>query len=241
MNKAKLNILYDFYNIIFIESQEILFDYTINCKLKKQQMKKIFLLVTVIVFSTSVFAQKTEENEEKPTGFQKDKLFTGGDLTLAFYTGGTTLGVSPYLGYSVTTWLDAAVSLNFVYHGQKDYSGIKYRQTNIGPGAFVRIFPIDFLYLQAQYEHNFINLKVIEPGVGTVSKGKTDVNSVLLGAGYSSGRSAGNNSYFYLSVMFDVAQLPNSPYIDSHRRMIPIIRAGYNIGLFQGRQRRERY
>ena len=204
-------------------------------------MKKIFLLITVIVFSTSVFAQKTGEDEEKPSGFQKDKLFTGGDLTLAFYTGGTTLGVSPYLGYNVTKWLDAAVSLNFVYQGQKDYSGIKYRQTNIGPGAFVRVFPINFLYLEAQYEHNFISRKVIEPGVGTISKSKTDVNSVLLGAGYSSGRSEGNNSYFYLSVMFDVAQQPNSPYIDSYHRMIPVVRAGYNIGLFQGRQRRERY
>jgi hypothetical protein len=38
-----------------------------------------------------------------------------------------------------------------------------------------------------------------------------------------------------------VAQQPNSPYIDSYHRMIPVVRAGYNIGLFQGRQRRGRY
>jgi len=207
----------------------------------KQQMKKIVLLFSVTIFSISVFAQQSEPEEERVSGFQKEKLFTGGDLTLAFYTGGSTLGVSPYLGYSLTKWLDAAASLNFVYQGQKDIYGYKYRQTNLGPGAFVRIFfPVNFLYL-AQYEHNFINYKIIEPGTGNSSKYKADVNSVLLGAGYSSGRSEGNNSYYYLSVMFDVAQQPNSPYVDSYRRMIPVIRAGYNIGLFQGRQRRGRY
>jgi hypothetical protein len=30
----------------------------------------------------------------------------------------------------------------------------------------------------------------------------------------------------------------NSPYVDNFGRSNPIIRAGYNIGLFQGRNRR---
>ena len=192
-------------------------------------------------FSIALSAQERDSSEEKVRGFQKDKLFTGGDVTISFYTGGTTLGVSPYFGYSVTKWLDAAISLNFIYQGQKDVYAYKYRQTNIGPGAFVRLFPIDFLYVQGQYEHNFINYKIIPPGGGSSSKFKTDVNSLLLGAGYSSGRSEGSNTYYYLSVMFDVAQLRNSPYVDSYGRMIPVVRAGFNIGLFQGRQRRGRY
>ncbi len=204
-------------------------------------MKKIILLLFVTGSSIAIFAQQRDSSEERTGDFKKDKLFTGGDVTIAFYTGGTTLGVSPYLGYSLTKWLDAAVSLNFIYQGQKDIYGYKYRQTNIGPGAFVRLFPIDFLYAQAQYEHNFINYKILAPGGGGSSKFKTDVNSLLLGAGYSSGRSEGSNTYYYLSVMFDVAQLRNSPYVDSYGRMIPVIRAGFNIGLFQGRQRRDRY
>lgn len=209
--------------------------------MKSIKMKKVFLLVFVMGISMALSAQERDSSEEKVRGFQKDKLFTGGDVTISFYTGGTTLGVSPYFGYSVTKWLDAAVSLNFIYQGQKDVYGYKYRQTNIGPGAFVRLFPVDFLYVQAQYEHNFINYKIIPPGGGSSPKFKADVNSLLLGAGYSSGRSEGSNTYYFLSVMFDVAQLPNSPYIDSYRRMIPVVRAGFNIGLFQGRQRRRRY
>lgn len=200
-------------------------------------MKKIFLVLFLSSISIVMFAQDDSESSEvKVTGFQKEKMFTGGDLTLSFYTGGTTLGVSPYLGYSVNKWLDAAVKFNFLYQSQSDGYNTKYKQTNYGPGAFVRLFPVNFLFAQVQYEHNFISSKIIQQGASTF-KTKTDVNSLLLGAGYCSGRGEGSNSFFYLSVMFDVLQLPNSPYVDYAGRLIPVISAGYNIGLFQGGNR----
>jgi len=157
-------------------------------------------------------------------------------VTVSFYTGGTVLGVSPHFGYSITEWLDAAVSLNFIYTGERDQYDTKYRQTNLGPGAFIRIFPVKFLFAQAQYEHNFQTLKIL-PAVGSSYKSKEDVNSLLLGAGFASGREKGNNTYYYLSVMFDALKLTNSPYVDSYGRLIPVIRAGFNIALFQGRNR----
>ena len=182
-----------------------------------------------------IFAQDNEDEGEKKTGFQKEKLFTGGDFTLSFSTVGSAFGISPYLGYSVTKWLDAAVNINFLYQGEKDAYGSKYRQTNFGPGAFVRLFPVNFLYVQAQYEHNFIRSKFIPVGGGNTQKYNFDVNSMLIGAGYCSGRTEGNNTYFYFSLMADVLQLPGSPYLNNGR-MVPVIKAGYNIGLFQGRQ-----
>lgn len=199
-------------------------------------MKKVFLLLVVSSLSMVTFAQAQQDGPEevKTGGFKKEKMFTGGDLTLSFYTGGTTLGVSPYLGYSITKWLDAAVKFNFLYQSQSNYDNtIKYRQTNYGPGAFVRLFPINFLFVQAQYEHNFISSKIIQSGTSSF-KNKSDVNSLLLGIGYSSGRSEGNNTYFYFSLMYDVLKLPNSPYVDYSGRLVPVISAGYNIGLFQG-------
>lgn len=183
-----------------------------------------------------IFAQDNEDEIEQKTGFQKDKLFTGGDFTASFSTVGSAFGISPYFGYSVTKWLDAAVNVNFLYQGQKDNNGGKFRQTNFGPGAFIRLFPVNFLYVQAQYEHNFVSSKYIPFGGGNTFKNKFDVNSMLIGAGYSSGRSEGNNTYFYFSLMVDVLQLPGSPYTDSYGRLIPVVKAGYNIGLFQGRQ-----
>jgi len=195
-------------------------------------MKK--LILAALFFTLTLAASAQDVEVERNGGFKKEKLFTGGNVIASFYTGGTVLGVSPHFGYSLTNWLDAAVSLNFIYSGQRDQYDIKYRQTSIGPGAFVRIFPIKSIFLQGQFEHNFQSLKVIPPGASSY-KQKLDVNSLLLGAGIASGRAPGNNSYYYFSVMFDALKLANSPYVDSYGRLIPVIRAGFNIALFQGR------
>lgn len=203
-------------------------------------MKKSALGVIIMLFMLTPFVkaqEEREESEERTGGFKKENIFTGGNVIASFYTGGTVLGVSPHLGYSITNWLDAAVSLNFIYTGETDQYDYKFRQTNIGPGAFVRVFPVQFLFAQVQYEHNFQNLKIIPPGSSSY-KLKEDVNSLLLGAGFASGREGGNNTYYYFSVMFDALKLPNSPYVDSYGRLIPVIRAGFNIALFQGRGRR---
>ena len=196
-------------------------------------MKKAALFVSLLFFANVLIAQEGENEEETVRGFKKENLFTGGNIIASFYSGGTTLGVSPHFGYSLTNWLDVAASLNFIYTGEHDEYDNKYRQTNVGPGAFVRIFPLPFLFLQGQYEHNIQTLKVI-PFNGTEYKIKENVNSVLVGAGFASGREKGNNTYYYFAVMLDVLAQPNSPYVDSRGGIIPIIRAGFNIALFQG-------
>ncbi len=178
------------------------------------------------------------EGEEKVRGFKKENLFTGGGVNASFFNGTTALGVSPYFGYSITNWLDAAVSLNFNYISQRDVQvyGDKVRQTTLGPGAFVRIFPVNFLFAQAQFEHNFLTQKYVPADNSGYSrdKFKTDVNSLLLGVGYASGRERGSKSFYYMSISFDVLKLANSPYVDNLQRTIPIINAGFNIALFQG-------
>ena len=198
-------------------------------------MKKIVFLLLLTCFSITISAQENEPAASKTAGFQKDKLFSGGDLSLSFYSGGIAFGISPFLGYSVTPWLDAALSLNFYYASQKDIYANKYSQTNVGPGAFVKIYPLNFLYTQVQFEHNFINSKLTTPRGVTLSSYSASVNSLLLGLGYCSGRSPSHNSFFYFSVLFDVLGNPGSPYIDYYGRLIPVIKAGYNIALFQRR------
>ena len=178
-------------------------------------MKKILLAVLLFNLALAVNAQDEEEEERTP-GFKKEKMFTGGNVILSFYTGGTVLGMSPHLGYSLTNWLDAAVSFNFVYTGETDPYQNKYREYDYGPGAFVRIFPIPFLFAQAQYEHNFQQIDIYS-GNSTYHY-KQDVNSLLVGAGFASGRMKGNNTYYYFSIMYDALQLPNSPYMDSYGR-----------------------
>ena len=202
-------------------------------------MKRTFF---ILLLSGLVFQSFAQDKTDKVRGFKKENLFLGGDVTASFYSGGTVLGLSPYFGYSINKYIDVAASLNFNYTSQRDnlVYGDKVRQTDLGPGAFVRLYPVHFLFAQAQYEHNFIRQKYIPASncgyAGSIAH--FDANSVLVGGGYTSGRRDGGNTFYYLSVMWDVTRVAESPYVDGLGRSVPIIRAGYNIGLFQNRKRR---
>jgi hypothetical protein len=205
-------------------------------------MKKYFLLALLPLATLHVTAQDDEETEKKL--FKKQNLFTGGSVTAAFYRGGTVLGLSPYFGYSINRFVDVAASVNFTYTSQRDVSvyGDKARQTVWGPGAFVRLFPVKFLFAQAQYEHNFTQVKYIPPAnSGIVSNQyKINASSFLVGGGYCSGRQGTGDIFYYFSVMWDLKRDANSPYTDGLGRAIPITRAGIQVPLFQGVGRRRR-
>ena len=209
--------------------------------------KTVFTIVLASVLFSSLHAQD-EEIVEK--GFKKENLFTGGSITLSFFNGQTVLGANPVFGYKLADWADAGLALNFLYNGSRDYYEFddKIRQTVIGPGVFARLYPARFLFIQGQFEHNFTTLKYI-PRPGSVSyiadKNKVDASSFLVGAGFAQGREPGSTSFYYISLLFDVLKNIHSPYVNvnfdpnnpSNQRvtMAPIIRAGVNIGLFQGR------
>lgn len=201
-----------------------------------------FVVLVAVIVSHPVFAQ--DEEVEKVSGFKKENLFTGGNLTLQFGNQTTTLGISPYFGYSLTKWLDVAASINFNYTSQRDnvVLGDKIRQTVYGPGAFVRVFPLRFVFAQGHFEQNFINLKYIPADNSGYTQEKRSLNaqSFLVGGGYAGGRGADSRSFYYISVLWDIANSENSPYVDNQGRTVPIIRAGYNIALFQGGGRRNR-
>ena len=119
------------------------------------KMKNIVLL---LICASLYMTASAQDEEVKKGGFKKENLFTGGNLTLQFGNQTTALGISPYFGYSLTNWLDFAASINFNYISQRDNSvpGDKIRQTVYGPGAFVRIFPVKFIFVQGHFEENFI-------------------------------------------------------------------------------------
>jgi hypothetical protein len=202
--------------------------------------KKLLLLLLVCCCSLSTFAQEEEDKESTTGGFKKELLFTGGTINLSFFNGATVLGASPQLGYSVTQWLDAGVIFGFTYSSQRDNFNNKFRQTIIGPGAFVRIFPVNFLFISAQFEHNFIKQKYLYSTGGSEVNNR-DVSSMLVGAGYCSGREGRNTPYYYFSVSVDMLNNRNSPYTDQYNNLLPVVNAGFNIPLFQGNQRKNRY
>jgi hypothetical protein len=209
-------------------------------------MKKIILSLLVLTMAVPVIHAQDEE-PEKPSF--KENLFTGGSITVSVFNGVTILGASPILGYKIANFMDAGLVFNYTYGGQRDVKEFddRYRQHVYGGGVFTRIYPVNFLFAQAQLEHNFTKFKYI-PTPGSVfyapSSGKVDATSFLVGGGYAQGRGPGSNTFYYISVLFDVIKDINSPYVEIKLnpntgeyvvRGIPIFRAGMNIALFQGR------
>lgn len=199
-------------------------------------MKKIVLL-GVLFLHLGVYAQRnSEDSNDGEKSFQLQRLFSGGNVNLGFSSYTTNLGLSPQLGISLTDWLDAGLSVNFNYTSQRDpYATDKVHLTTIGPGIFARVFPVNFLFASVQYEYNFITYKFISDAANGNQKLNLRAPSLLLGLGYAGGRMKGNNTYYYFTVSGDFLGNKNSPYIDNFERMIPVVRAGFNIGLFQGR------
>ena len=201
-------------------------------------MKKTILLVGSFVFlSLTLVAQEKEEDEEEKekTPFKKT-LFTGGSISLAFYNNTFLVGGNPVFGSSVTNWLDAGIVVNYSYtsqrHVQQPYDRL--RQTVFGGGAFVKLYPVRFLFAQAQVEHNWINQKYIPSVSGITIKDKMQARSYLIGGGYTTGRyGRGGQPFYYLAVLFDISGNIYSPYTEGDGSAYPIIRAGLQIPLFQ--------
>jgi len=216
-------------------------------------MKKASATIILLFFVFTSFAQRGE-TEEKTGKFKKENLFTGGSLVLSFSSYTTVLGGSPVLGYSINKWLDAGVQVNFTYSsnrhamyynpntGQYFYSDDKLKQTTYGGGAFLKIYPVNFLFLQAQGEYNSTSVKLIPANGGTTEKSKTSAPSFLVGAGYCNGRQGVGSLFYYVSVLADIAKDKDSPYTEVTAsgtvNVLPIFRAGLQIPLFQGRGRR---
>lgn len=198
-------------------------------------MKKIIISVWLLLAATTFL---NAQDEEKDKSSFKENLFTGGSVSLAFYNNTFLIGASPVFGYSLTNWADAGVVINYNYTSYRDYNFVfndKLRQTVYGGGAFVKLYPVRFLFAQAQVEHNFINQKFI-PASGVTQTYNTDAGSFLVGGGYTTGRQGrGGGPFYYLAVLFDVSGNSNSPYTDAYGRSIPIIRAGLQVPLFQGK------
>lgn len=191
-------------------------------------MKKGFVILLLLLATTSLWAQQ-EENEELKKGFQKEKLFIGGNFGLTFgdYT---LINISPQLGYRFTELFAAGIGLNGQYISIKErmYNGDLYSKFSrgvVGLNVFGRLYPIPQIMLQAQPEMNYVfgKDKYYDRNPPQVFKSDASiVPSLLLGGGgvIPSGRGA-----LIISVFYDVLQNKDSPY---GRR--PIYNFGYNIG-----------
>jgi hypothetical protein len=204
-------------------------------------MKKKFIILSVCMSMAVVagFAQdhmparvNTYTDEGNGTGFRKENLFIGGSLGLGFASDQFSVGVNPEVGYSLNRWLDVGVVANFLYSSQSTipyYSDISSKEFVYGGGVFGRAYVLPFLFLTAQPEFNWTNVKETDQSSGETSTASANAPSLLLGLGY--GRRIVGQNAFFIALMFDVLQNVNSPYNDAYGHPLPVLRAGFDFYL----------
>ena len=186
-------------------------------------MKSFFLsLLFISVTHTVLFAQQEEEYEKG--GWKPNNLFIGTGINLGF-SNGFIIGLNPEIGYSINKVIDAGIATNLTYVTQRNqYSNSSLRYLATGGGPFVRIWPIEQIFIGGQFEYNRINISQKINGTVT-DKESASSSSILAGVGY--GRRVIGQSQFYTSIMIDLLSDINSPYRDSFGRVLPVFRTGF--------------
>lgn len=202
----------------------------------------MILFTLVLIPVMNIYAQRntpppTYSSNEGSTGFKKENIFIGGGLNIGFASNTFGVGGTPEIGYSIAQWLDAGIGFNINYasQGADQYynNNTRIRNFSYGGGPFVRIYPVQFLFLQAQYEKNWGTLSS-KYSDGYTQKYKYNSNSLIAGIGYAQ-RVVGQTN-FYTMIGLDLLNDYNSPY-RLYGTKLPVIRAGINFYLQPSRRK----
>lgn len=171
-------------------------------------------LLLVTVFAKTATAQDEEEKTEKQ-GFDKSKLFFGGNFGLSFGTN-TYVNLSPQVGYRFNQYLAAGAGVNFNYLSVKyyNYDGSTYKERigYTGLNVFGRFYPIPYLLVQAQPELNYSwGSRKYSDGGGSDKLPGQFVPSLLIGGGGAI-PTGGHNGALIIMAQYDVIQNTRSPY-----------------------------
>lgn len=180
-------------------------------------------------YGRPVSQQPYMPRDSSSKGFDRSRLFVGGNLGLSFGDF-TYINVSPLVGYRFSPLFAAGLQLNTQYESVKYYNTAdrlqrRDRYTMVGGGIFGRIYPIPQLFLHVQPEENFLVGRRKYYDGTPEARYRTHVTSVLAGGGYAAPVGNGG-SEFSVMILYDVLQQPDSPYGNQ-----PIFRAGVHIGL----------
>ncbi|HTN09016.1 hypothetical protein [Agriterribacter sp.] len=191
-------------------------------------MKKIMMLLLVITtaLTQTIYAQG-EPEDTSPKGFDKSKLFFGGNFGLGFGSNTSSINVSPQAGYRFNTHFAAGAGVNFNYYSYKTFWGngleTKTRSGYTGLNVFGRVYPIPYILIQAQPEVNYSwgSIKYSDSHPTEKLKGQF-IPSLLIGGGAAI--PTGGNGALLLMLQYDVLQESRSPYGNK-----PFFTMGYNF------------
>lgn len=188
-------------------------------------LRSLFTTIAITFLSITALAQDTTDYVGEPTAPShthslKDRIWFGGGIGLNFGTV-TAVQVDPLLGIYLDKGQRLTTGIGLSYYYVK-YNVPGYLETNFsgyGYRVFSRYKVIEQAYLHAEFYHLNVQRYAFNDQVVRIW-----VPHVLVGGGYR--EPVGANSSFYLQVLWEVLQDPNSVY----RGQGPIISGGVGIG-----------
>ena len=185
---------------------------------------RLIALICTFLFSLNTQAQ-TEYGETI-----KSKLFVGSTFSLGFGTY-TNVDISPMIGYNINRYFSAGLGATYMFYSYNN--GAERIQGNFyGGRIFSRIMPLPDLlpgiFLHGEMESiNNERYIAINPNTFPVLT-RTWTPAVLVGAGFR--QKAGNNSYFTVSILYNLSDDGTSASTIYNGPLI--YRVGFILGLY---------
>lgn len=171
----------------------------------------IFALSLPEVFAQEFVQSENSQTPKKEHGFNKERLFFGGELGLWFGSS-TLVNIAPEVGYRFTDKIAAGIGFSYSY--ASDIQG--FSAEAYGGKLFGRYLFIENLFVHAEYEALSLKTNVLNANLSPESK-RFNIGSVLVGAGYRFG--LGKNSYLNLLMLWNLNETNYSPYTNPILRM----------------------
>jgi len=156
-----------------------------------------------------------------PKNQWKDSLYYGGNLGVQLTSNGTLIDLSPNVGYKFNKILSIGLQAVFTTLSYRT-PNYNYRYTFYGLGSFIRIKPVSFLFLQAEYD-----LLNVPDNFATQKSKRTFADVNLAGIGIRN--EIQENACYYLLLLYEFVPTPNSPYTNGPFNSPLVYRAGFNI------------
>jgi len=193
----------------------------------------------VIVFSliqiTGIGQNKTVKTF---SDYSPHPVYIGGGLVLGGGSGSFQIGLNPELVKTYNEFIDLGAAVNLYYASYRTLGSndneYKLTNTQLGLGAFARVWPFDDFFMQLQPEYNWTFSSGNNYTQGTTGRSQVSAPSLLAGLGY--GRRY-ENGFTYFSIMYDLIDSQQSPYRMGQASPQPIFRAGFGIPIHFARRR----
>lgn len=190
------------------------------------KLRKYFLLTFFVALASLVTVSQTNRpmktKKDKPKIAWKDSLYYGGNLGLQLTGNGSLVDISPNIGYKFNKYASVGLQgifTNITYRYNQTYT---YKYMFYGAGTFVRLKPLPYLFLQAEYD-----VLSVPDSYSIVASKRTIADVYLAGLGLRN--QMGQNSCYYLLLMYEFMPTPNSPYTNGPFNSPLVYRAGFNI------------